>query len=79
MRTSPVPQTEDSLAELLGTFLQVSARSAPSSYSLREVADQFRAWAVEQPVVRLGHVYNHLLAGQLDPMWDELGLAGPPA
>jgi hypothetical protein len=61
--------------ELLGTFLQVSAQSAPASLSLRRVADAFGVWAARQPVRRLDAVYDHLIAGRLDPGWEELGLA----
>lgn len=63
------------LAEMLGTFLQISALSAPEACSLRDVADRFRAWARRQPVARLDRVYDHLLTGMMEPSWDELGLA----
>lgn len=75
MTTIPPAHNDDTLAELLGTFLQVSARSAPTSYSLRQVADLFRAWAQQQPVTRLDCAYDHLVTGTQDPKWDELGLA----
>ena len=75
MQTTPLTHTDDPLSELLGTFLQVSARSAPASYSLRQVADLFCAWAQQQPVARLDRVYDHLVTGTQDPRWDELGLA----
>lgn len=67
-------QTDDSLAELLGTFLQVSARSAPAAMPLRQVADCFSDWARRQPVTRLDCAYDHLVTGAMDPQWDELGL-----
>ncbi len=62
------------LAEMLGTFLQISALSAPQAYSLRDVADRFQTWARRQPVARLERVYDHLVTGTMDPNWDELGL-----
>lgn len=70
-------QTDELLAELLGTFLQVSARSAPATMPLRHVADRFSAWARQQPVARLDCAYDHLVTGTLDPQWDELGLSAP--
>lgn len=75
MQTILLPQADDTLAELLGTFLQVSARSAPAAYSLRQVAAQFSKWAQQQPVARLDRAYNHLVTGTMDPQWDELGLS----
>ncbi|MBV9850560.1 MAG: hypothetical protein JO250_12885 [Armatimonadetes bacterium] len=75
MNTTPLIHAEDTLAELLGTFLQVSARSAPVSYSLRQVADRFCAWAEQQPVARLDCAYDHLVTGTLDPQWEEIGLS----
>ena len=75
MHTLTTAPTDDALAELLGTFLQVSARSAPDVYSLRQVADGFRAWARRQPVARLDRVYDHLVTGTQDPQWEELELA----
>jgi hypothetical protein len=74
MATLPVAPIDDPFAELLGTFLQVSAPYAPASLPLRQAADRFRAWALKQPVARLDHVYDHLLEGRMDPQWDELGI-----
>jgi hypothetical protein len=74
MVTDQTSQTDKSLSELLGTFLQVSARQAPPTYSLREVSERFRLWADHQPVTRLACVYEHLVAGRLDPVWEELRL-----
>lgn len=65
------------LSELRGTFLEVSARSAPPAYTLRRVADAFDQWAIRQPVSRLTRVYEHLIEGRMDPQWEELGL--PPS
>ena len=79
MQTTHPAHTDDSLAELLGTFLQVSARHAPSAYSLRQVADRFCAWAERQPVARLDRAYDHLVTGTMDPKWDELGLGSSPS
>ena len=76
MQTMSHPYADDTLAELLGTFLQVSAQSAPMAYSLRQVADLFCAWAHQQPVARLDCAYEHLVRGKMDPKWDELGLPG---
>lgn len=76
MQTVLSSQSEKSLSELLGTFLQVSARHAPTSFSLRDVSERFCAWADHQPVTRLTCVYDRLIAGHLDPVWEELGLAG---
>lgn len=67
--------TDKFLSELLGTFLQVSARQAPPTVSLREASERFRLWADHQPVARLACVYDHLVAGRLDPVWEELRLA----
>lgn len=74
MLTARISHTDNSLKELLGTFLQVSARSTAETHSLRHVADRFSDWALRQPVVRLDRVYDHLVSGQLDPRLEELGL-----
>ncbi len=69
---------ETTLEELLGTYLQVSARYAPPSYSLRSVASAFGEWAAQQPVCRLANVYDHLVQGRLDPNLDELTVSSAP-
>jgi hypothetical protein len=63
---------ESTLHELLGTYLQVSARFAPPTYSLRSVASAFDRWAARQPVSRLAKVYDSLVDGELDPDLNEL-------
>jgi len=76
MTTYYEAQSDLSLTEMLGTFLQVSAPSAPETITLREAAGRFHDWALRQPVVRLNRVYDHLTIGKMDPQWDELGLGG---
>ncbi len=76
MNPSPMAQTETSLVEMLGTFLQVSAPYAPENITLRDAAARFYAWARRQPVVRLNRVYDHLATGTLDPQWEELEWEG---
>ena len=77
MQVMSTAHTDSTIAELLGTFLQVSARTAPATLPLRQVADRFAAWAYRQPVARLDRAYDHLVAGMMDPPWDELGLGVP--
>jgi len=79
MNTTSVAQTETSLVEMLGTFLQVSAPSAPENITLRDAVARFHAWAQRQPVVRLNHVYDRLATGTLDPQWEELERQENPA
>lgn len=67
-----VPDYESTLSELLGTYLQVSARYAPPSYSLRSVANAFGKWASQQPINTLARVYDSLVDGELDPNLEEL-------
>jgi hypothetical protein len=72
MHRRQIAGNESSLDELLGTYLQVSARYAPPSYSLRSVASAFDRWAALQPVTRLAKVYDSLVDGELDPDLNEL-------
>jgi len=65
------------LAEMLGTFLQISAPSAPANCSLRDAADRFQSWARRQPVTRLNRAYDRLVSGTMEPDWDELGATAP--
>ena len=53
MHTHRAAATESNLSDLLGTYLQVSARNAPPSYSLRSVATAFDRSSAHAPTGRI--------------------------